>query len=218
MGASPSTANPPPPFQRVSETPIGVVSIFAVHEQPITLKIQEQGSSITGDSFHIKNAASDQPVLEYIVSDADVALCSNFLDLQGQTLFHLKKRLIALHATFDGISSTNDETILFTVEKSFSDGKTRLNVTFRNAADGNHTNLALRGDFFIRSAVITLQSPEGPIVARFSREYMSARGSMFGKQTYFLTVAPGVDISLLVAVCVCFDEMEDDSRRRACRE
>ena len=74
-----------------------------------------------------------------------------FFDLQGQTLFHLKKHLIALHATFDGVSPTNEETVLFTIKKSFSIGKAKLNITFRNAADGKQISLALRGDFFDRS-------------------------------------------------------------------
>jgi len=34
---------------------------------------------------------------------------------------------------------------------------------------------------------------------------------VFGdKQSYFVTVAPGVDLTLIAAICVCLDERENE--------
>ncbi|TFK96288.1 tubby C-terminal-like domain-containing protein [Pterulicium gracile] len=199
---------PPPPLQRVSQAPIGVNQAFSVHNQPVTLKLQEKQRSLTGDSFYIKDAASDQPVLECKAKSFSLHARKEFVDLQGRTLFHLKKKILALHATFEGVSP-DDETVLFTVKKSFSFGKVKLNATFRNAADGQEISLALRGDFFDRAVRI---SPEGPVVGRISRDFFNAREIFSrGAQTYFLTIAPGVDVAMLAAICVILDQIYQEN-------
>lgn len=205
---------PPAPLQRISQAPIGVNPSFAVHNQPVTLKLQEKRWSFTGDSFYIKDAASDQPVLECKAKSFSLHARKEFVDLQGQTLFHLKKKILAFHATYEGVSPS-DETVLFTVKKSFSIGKAKLNATFRNAADGQEIALALRGDFFDRAATITLGNEEGPVVGRISRDFFNAREIFSGQQTYFLTIAPGVDVALLAAICVILDETENDQQQSA---
>jgi uncharacterized protein YxjI len=136
---------------------------------------------------------------------------TEFLDLRGQSLFTVKKQLFHIHATFDGVSP-QDESVMFTVKKSFAFGKAKLNVTFRNAADGQEMVLCLRGDFFDRKATITLGSPEGPIVGTVSRSFLNMREIFADKQTYFLTIAPGVDLTLLAALCVCLDETENEQK------
>jgi uncharacterized protein YxjI len=48
------------------------------------------------------------------------------------------------------------------------------------------------------------------IVATISRNFLNA-GQIFGdQQTYFVTVAPGVDYALIAAFCVCLDEKENE--------
>lgn len=62
---------------------------------------------------------------------------------------------------------------------------------------------------------MTLGGEKGPVVGRISREYLNAREVISNKQTYFLTIAPGVDAALLAAVCVILDEMENEAKASA---
>lgn len=74
--------------------------------------------------------------------------CIEFFDIQGNLLFTIAKKLLALHSTFEAIAP-DDTTVLFTVKSSFSIGSAKLNTTFTNI-DGQQLILPLRGDFFDR--------------------------------------------------------------------
>ena len=51
---------------------------------------------------------------------------------------------------------------------------------------------------------------KGVVVAQINRKLFNLREGLFGKQTYHVTVAPGVDMSLIVAMCICLDEKRND--------
>lgn len=80
-------------------------------------------------------------------------------------------------------------------------------ATFQNQSTGQPIELVVKGDWFDRSAVITLGNMT---VATISRNFMNAGQLLGGQQTYFLTVAPGVDYCLMAAICVCLDEKENE--------
>lgn len=42
--------------------------------------------------------------------------------------------------------------------------------------------------------------------------FFNASRFSFDKQTYYLTVAPGVDAAMMAAICVCLDEKENESK------
>lgn len=44
-----------------------------------------------------------------------------------------------------------------------------------------------------------------------SRDYLNTGQIFLGKQTYMVTVAPGVDAALITAVCVCLDECYNEN-------
>lgn len=82
-----------------------------------------------------------------------------------------------------------------------------MNVTFTNlASDNKEIELHIRGDWFDRSANIFLGDV---VVASIARSFLNV-GNFFGADTYYVTVAPGVDLSLIAACCVCLDEKEQE--------
>jgi uncharacterized protein YxjI len=209
-------AAPPPPLQRPSNVPIGVFEAFTIHTQPITLKLQEKRFSMSGDDFYIKDALSDQPVLGCKAKSFSLHKRKEFVDARGQPIFRVNKHLMAFHSTFDGLPpQEDDDRVLFTVKSSFSMGGAKINTTFLNAADGQEHILTLKGDFFDRKAAITLGSADGPVVATISRDFWNAREIFSDKQTYYLTIAPGVDVALLCAICVCLDEIRNERKNAA---
>jgi len=48
------------------------------------------------------------------------------------------------------------------------------------------------------------------VIASINRKIMNMREMFGGSQTYFVTVAPGVDLSMISAICVCLDEKENE--------
>ena len=48
------------------------------------------------------------------------------------------------------------------------------------------------------------------VVARIDRKLLSGKDVFFGQQTYAVTVAPGVDMALIAALCICLDEKNNE--------
>ncbi|KAL0574508.1 hypothetical protein V5O48_007441 [Marasmius crinis-equi] len=204
-----SRDEPPPPLQRPSQSLIGVSQAYANHDHQVVLKLQERRLSFTGDDFHIKDADGR----DFLICKAKVLSMhgrKEFYDPNGNMMFIVKKKLFSIHTTFEGYAP-DEQTLLFTIKSSFSIGKAKLTTTFKNV-DGQDVELALRGDFFDRKATISLGTPEGPPVGHIARSFLNGREILFDQQTYFLTVAPGVDAALLAVLCVCLDEKENENK------
>ena len=77
-----------------------------------------------------------------------------------------------------------------------------------NAADGKHINLKLKGDWLDMTTDITT-ADTGIVVARIDRQINSG-WDILGRGSYFLTIAPNVDIALMVAICICVDERRQE--------
>jgi uncharacterized protein YxjI len=58
--------------------------------------------------------------------------------------------------------------------------------------------------------VITNSESAGAVVARIDRKILSGKDVFFGQQTYGVQVAPGVDLALIAALCICLDEKNNE--------
>jgi uncharacterized protein YxjI len=85
-----------------------------------------------------------------------------------------------------------------------------MSAQFTNAITGQPAELSIKGDMFGMSANILLN--DSTPIATISREYLNAREMFGNKQTYFVTVAPGVDLALVAAICICFDEAKNEGK------
>ncbi|KAF1985500.1 DUF567-domain-containing protein [Aulographum hederae CBS 113979] len=187
----------------VFNPPLGPNPKYFMPEET-TLTMKEKAFSLSGDDFTIKTT-----------SGIDVCKCKGkmvslhdskeFVDPQGVHLFTLKNKLIALHKSFRAEGPDGKD--LFTVKGHFSLMSSKSSCHFINASDGREMELDIKGDWFDRSANITCQ---GQPVATLSREFFNMREMFVDKQTYYVTVAPGVDLTLVAAVCICLDERENE--------
>ena len=50
----------------------------------------------------------------------------------------------------------------------------------------------------------------GLVVARIDRKLLSGKDIFFGQQTYGVQIAPGVDMALIAALCICLDEKNNE--------
>lgn len=68
----------------------------------------------------------------------------------------------------------------------------------------------MKGNWFDSAADITDEAQGGIVVARIDRKLLSGKDILFGQQTYALQVAPNVDMALMVAMCICMDEKNNE--------
>ena len=69
--------------------------------------------------------------------------------------------------------------------------------------------MLVKGSFLVSNAMIFNQKTGLP-VARIDRKMLNARELFTDQQTYVVEVMPGVDITLIVAMCICLDERRNE--------
>ncbi|KAG4416951.1 hypothetical protein IFR04_009895 [Cadophora malorum] len=184
---------------------LGVNPAYCVNKQT-TLVMKEKVWSLSGDTFHIVDE-NNHEVVQCRGQTFSLSDRKEFADSSGRPLFSLRTRLLSLHKSFYAESPSGET--LFEVKGKFSIGSSKMVATFVNASTKQNVELLIKGDWFDRSATITMGNI---VVAQISRSYFNMREVFGGQQTYFVTVAPGVDLALLAAVCVCLDERENEKK------
>ncbi|GAB1729340.1 hypothetical protein NU195Hw_g5485t1 [Hortaea werneckii] len=96
----------------------------------------------------------------------------------------------------------------FEVKGHFKLLGTHSTCSFTNAANGQEVAIEIKGDWIDRSAEMTW---DGKTVATIARSFFNVREILGDQQTYFVTVAPNVDLSLIAALCVSLDERANES-------
>ena len=177
--------------------------------------------SWTGDDFHIKDT-NGMLVFRALGKVMSMSGRTEISDAQGNHLFAIRKELFSIPRSFyaeapngdrflnvDGKWSCKYHTNLYryfeiSLMTDFAIvGSSKSDISFVNVQTGQRVVLKLKGDFFDMSAEIRL---DDMVVARIDRKLWSAKDVFMNAQTYFLTVAPGMDMACAVAACICLDE------------
>jgi uncharacterized protein YxjI len=88
----------------------------------------------------------------------------------------------------------------------------KAKATFTNNKNTPVT-LVIRGRFRNKAKIVDTST--GALVGRVDKKLFKMREMALGQQTYHLTVAPGVDMALLVALGVCLDEMVNEGQNKS---
>ncbi|KAJ5690695.1 hypothetical protein N7462_005087 [Penicillium macrosclerotiorum] len=184
--------------------PIALFPRF-ISNQTQALILKEKVLSISGDSFDIK---LDNGQLLLKVAGAWVSLSDRkkVEDANGNHLFDITKEHLHIHTTY-AIKDPNQNKIA-EVKNSHSLIGSKATATF-NDSNGNAVTLFMKGSMMDHSAEIIDESNNQP-VARIDRKLLSGRDFLFGQQSYAVIVAPGVDAALIAALCICFDEKNNE--------
>ncbi|KAK3116279.1 hypothetical protein LTR53_003531 [Teratosphaeriaceae sp. CCFEE 6253] len=177
--------------------------LYSPHQ--VTLIMREKVFSLSGDDFTIRT-----------VDGLDVCKCKGkmvsardskkFTDTAGNELFTLKNKMLSIHKSFKGDSPHGND---FEVKGHFALMGSKSSVHFKNASDGQEVELEVKGDWFDRSAEITFA---GRPVAVIGRSFFNVREIFGDKQSYQVTVAANVDLSLIAAICISLDEKENEGK------
>ncbi|CAE6449875.1 unnamed protein product [Rhizoctonia solani] len=166
--------------------PLGVMPAYAQNHE-VTLKLREKSMSLSGDSFEITDPQG-RPYFSMEGNAFSIRSKKTLKQADGRPILNIQNKLLTIHThylVYKANESTESEP-LCVIKSHFSVTGTKIDVAFRNAADGREVVFDLRGSFFDRSEIL------------------------FNQQTYYLTVAPGVDAAMMVALCVCMDEKQNE--------
>ncbi|CAN9207104.1 unnamed protein product [Alternaria alternata] len=185
--------------------PIGVFPQFLA-AGPETLVLKEKVISLSGDSFSIK-LANGTPVLQVEGKVMSLTGRKKMFDMQGNHLCSIVKEHFHLHSTYVVESAKGDK--IMEVKSSFKLLGSKATATF-TSSNGKQEVLTMRGNFFDTQADILDEAQGGLVVARIDRKILSGKDIFFGQQTYGVQIAPGVDMALIAALCICLDEKNNE--------
>ena len=69
----------------------------------------------------------------------------------------------------------------------------------------------MKGNWRDRRGEIT-DDTSGAIVAQIDRKGFNSRSLIFGQDTYAVVVAPGMDMAITAAMCICLDEKNNEKK------
>ncbi|KAL3424743.1 DUF567 domain protein [Phlyctema vagabunda] len=183
--------------------PLGVNPAYCVPQQT-TLVLKEKVWSLSGDTFHIVDQ-NGREVVQCRGQAFSISDRKEFADTSGRPLFSLRTKLLSIHKSFYAEAPSGGH--LFEVKGKFSIGSSKMIALFTNASNKAPVELVIKGDWFDRSATISMGNI---VVAQIGRSFFNMREIFASQQSYFVTVAPNVDLALIAAICVCLDERENE--------
>jgi len=197
------------PLEAVEPT-LGIYPGF-VRQEPTTLIIKEHFT--WGDPhFTIYN---DQGEKEFEGTKVPTELHHSVLvsSEDGSHLYTVSDKLLTVHKTFVG-RDAQDETRKAIFQLTKNPGlHGKFEMTFVMHGD-NHdvtshraVGLLIDQDFWGGSAQITYH--DRPIAQITKEDKLSINPLLTRHQTYRVDIAPGVDVALIAAVCICMDGMKN---------
>jgi len=198
MGSTPSESQHRPLHPQLE--PIGVFTPF-IGQNEVTLTLKEKFWSVTGGDGAVKDV-DGSIMFRFNGRAKSLHQKKVLLDAQDNEILNITDKLATLRRQFiiRSGSSSKDGPQVACVQTHFTLG-TNMVVSFTNTADNMPLAFIIRGKWFQREAEICLG---GLPVAHITRKPRGMK--ILVPFTYYLTVAAGVDVALLVAVCYCVDQ------------
>ncbi|KAH7119868.1 tubby C-terminal-like domain-containing protein [Dendryphion nanum] len=185
--------------------PIGIFEQY-IARQPETLVLKEKVISLSGDSFSIK-LQNGTPLIQVEGKVMSISGRKTVRDMAGTHLFDIVKERLHLHATY--AIKTPDNQKIMEVKSKFSFLGSKAYATF-TSSNGKAEKLLMSGNWFDTRAEIVDEAQGNLVVGAIDRKLLSGKDILFGQQTYALQVAPGVDMALMAALCICMDEKNNE--------
>ncbi len=187
-----------------SPIPIAIIPSY-IAQRPETIIMKEKIFSFSDDAFHVQTT-DGRDILKITADTLSWSARKRVFDVAGNHLFTIRKEVFSFPKSYFAESPAGQK--IFEVEGKFHIGTSKAVGHFANAINGDNVNLLMHGSFFNKSTTITNEA-NGQVVAQIDRELFSARQLLGDRSSYAVTVAPGVDIALIVAMVVCLDERRD---------
>ncbi|KAK4235975.1 tubby C-terminal-like domain-containing protein [Achaetomium macrosporum] len=176
-----------------------------VPQQTTTLVLKEMG-----DHFDVKTLNKGQ--LMNVKAKLSLHGRKKCYDAGGRHLFDIVRQGgVRLRPTF--LLQGEDKKQYMEVKRAWSWFGFKAKATFTSARTNTPVTLLMKGRFRNKTKIVDEAS--GALVGRIDKKLFKMREMALGQQTYHLTVAPGVDMALLVAMGICLDEMQNEGQNKA---
>ncbi|KAJ5116591.1 hypothetical protein N7456_000939 [Penicillium angulare] len=185
--------------------PLAIFDQFTAHQTEV-LAIKEKVLSLTGDSFDVK-LANGQPIFKVKGKLMSISGRKAVTDTSNNHLFDIVKEHLHIHSTY--AAESPDGKKILQVKSGINLLGSKATATFTSPATGNTHVLKMKGNWIDSKADIVDESTNA-VVAQIDRKLLSGRDIFFDQQTYAVIVAPGVDMALIAALCICFDEKNNE--------
>ena len=122
------------------------------------------------------------------------------LDSNGHHLFTLRRKRLRLGSTdfYAGTDKKGKGRRLFEVKGKYAFGRPKAEAVLHNVVTGQQERLYTHGGSHSRN--YTIRHSNGLVVANIDRRRFQIR------REYTVTILPGMDISLILAMCLCQDD------------
>lgn len=174
-----------------------------ISQQPVTLLLKEHVLSFSGDDFSIKDTNGltyfkckgkcvtihDRKYLYDIYNNPIITIKENFSLRFKQTL-----------------NDPRTDQKIASIKKSSLISFRSLTVKFFNKTTNSKEEITLKGDLISRSCGIYYKNR---LIGRICK-MLDAKSLFTNKDSYSLEIAPNVDMALMVALAIIFDEFKHD--------
>ncbi|KAF7503100.1 hypothetical protein GJ744_004309 [Endocarpon pusillum] len=184
---------------------LGIFNNYIAHQSE-SLVLKERVLSLSGDSFSIKTL-DGRDMLQVKGEAFSLSGRKTVMDMQGNHIFTIRKEHFSFPRAYYAEDAQGKR--FFELQGKFSLGSSKSIGRFINSFTNQQEELLMKGNFFDTYADIT-NVKTGQPVARIDRKMLNARELFTGQQTYVVTVAQGVDLALITAMCICLDEKRND--------
>ncbi|BEJ07971.1 hypothetical protein CcaverHIS641_0500560 [Cutaneotrichosporon cavernicola] len=164
-----------------------------------TLAMKESLLSISGDDFSILDAVIQKTLMTCSGKMFSFHDRKKIYDAEGTMLYNMADKKMSMGQAF-------------VVE----DAKVGSKLVADFYQDGKESQISLSGDFWGGSA--NVKDQKGNALAHISRDMINVNEVAADQQTYFVTVAPGVDLALIACMCIAFDETKNEADREEDKE
>lgn len=167
---------------------------------PVTLRMVEKVFSLSGDDFSIKDMYG-RAFFKIDRTYFSWRQKKTLLDLYGNPIWSMK------HGFMRYTVNDPQGNQVCTVQKTSFFGRMAVQCTVTNRSTGQRLTITMKGDFFARQAGIFIGDKDhGICIAKLSHP-ITMTNTFSSRDEYFVEIAPGVDSSFIVLMCLVFDEI-----------
>ncbi|OUM62293.1 hypothetical protein PIROE2DRAFT_44435 [Piromyces sp. E2] len=181
-----------------------------VFDQPTELLLKEGLLSFSGDDFVIKDTSGKSyfKCTGKLMSIRDKKFIT---DMEGNPLFCIANGILFFKSRLKIYSGKDTKEVLASITPVTSIKSRKHLITYYNPVTEKEETLDMKFDFFNHSCGIFYgKEKEGaPMICKIIKK-IDAKRILTNKENYYIEIAPGVDIALMAALAICFDEIKND--------
>ncbi|CAK7268514.1 hypothetical protein SEPCBS57363_003132 [Sporothrix epigloea] len=176
-----------------------------IANQTETLVLKEKILSLSGDSFDVR-LANGQPLLKVKGKLLTLGSRKSVYDCNDTHLFDIYREILHIHSTY--VLEDPKGNKFFELRSNIQLIGTTATAKFATPATGKREALTMKGNFLDTRGDI--KDDTGHVVARIDRKLLNARQLLFDQDSYAVVVAPGMDMAVVAAMCICLDNRNNE--------